>query len=95
MVLKDLDYSIHDNPGYGSWDRFEILQQDINNPLQFYDVCETFDLDIAIQICKGLSLFKPGYKFYIWDRDDHLCKSNIPEGEDLYEYCGIDTVINK
>ena len=46
IVLKDLDYSIHDNPGYGSWGRFEILQQDINNPLQFYDVCETFDLDI-------------------------------------------------
>ena len=95
LVLKDLDYSIHKNPNYGSSERYEILQQDLNNVDQFYDVCCTFDLDIAIEVCRGLSMYKPGYKFYIWDCDYSLCTANIPENRSLYEYCGLDTVIKK
>lgn len=67
VIFKDFDYNLH-NSYFSRW-RFTILKRDLDNSMTFYEVCDTHDIDIAIQICKALSASEPGRKFYIFDVD--------------------------
>ena len=98
--IKDLDYSSHFVDGFHAL-HFVIYEQNANKPLEFCYLFSVRNLSVAIIICKILSFFKSGSKFYIWDpwlahiRREKCRKEDRHLETFVFEYCGLDTVIKK